>query len=105
MPSDRLALAILVRREQQLVGLVQTLLQVGDALLLLGVDDVQRLEVVVDVDAETGPRFLLVFGGHVGRALGKIADVPNARFDVELGTEKALDRPCLCRRFDDDEAS
>ena len=102
VPGDRLALAVFVRREQKLVGLVQKLLQIGDALLLLGVDDVQRLEVVVDVDAEASPRFLLVFGGHVGGALGEVADVADARLDVEIGTEKALDRPRFCRRFDDD---
>ena len=36
MPRDRLALAVLVRREQKLVGVGEVLLQLADGLLLLG---------------------------------------------------------------------
>ena len=52
VPGDRLSLAILVRREQELVRVLQVLLQLGDDLLLARVDDVVRLEPLVDVDAE-----------------------------------------------------
>ena len=97
VPCDRLALAVLVGREQQLVGVLQPLLQVGDRCLLLGVDDVERLEVVVDVHAEPRPLLLLVFGGDVGRAFGEVADVPDARLHVEVGPEKTLDGACFCR--------
>ena len=59
VPGDRLALAVLVRREQELGGVLQLALQLVDLLLLVGIDDVERLEVVVDVDAEARPRLLL----------------------------------------------
>ena len=55
VPGDRLALAIFVRREQQLVGVLELRLQVGDDLLLARVDDVERLEVLVDVRRRGGP--------------------------------------------------
>jgi hypothetical protein len=55
---------------------------------------------VVDVDAETRPRFLLELRRNVRRALRKIADVPDARLDVEFGAEVVLDRAGLGRRFD-----
>ena len=48
VPGDRLALAVLVRREQELVGVLQLALQPGDHLLLVRVDDVVRLELVLD---------------------------------------------------------
>ena len=51
VPGDRLALAILVRRQQKLVGLLQLALEVGHDALLVGVDHVVRLEAVLDVDA------------------------------------------------------
>ena len=50
MPGDRLAFAVLVRREQQLVRAGELLLEPGHDLLLLRVDDVVRLEVVLDGD-------------------------------------------------------
>ena len=104
MPGDRLAFAILVRREQELVRVAQPLLQIRDGLLLLGVDNVERLEVVVDVHAEPRPLLLLVFGGHVGRALGQVTDVADARLHVEVGAEEALDRASLCGALDDYES-
>src|SRR4029453_11818895 len=62
-------------------------------------------EVALDVDAEPGPRLLLVLRRHVRRALGKIADVTDARRDVEVGAEVAGDRLRLGRRLDDHEAA
>ena len=84
VPGDRLALAVLVRREQELVGVGEQLLQLRDRLLLVRVDDVERLEVVLDVDAEARPRLLLVLLRDVGGALGKVADVADARLDDEV---------------------
>jgi hypothetical protein len=51
VPRDRLALAILVSREQQLVRPCELLLEPGDDLLLVRVHDVVRLEVVLHRDA------------------------------------------------------
>ena len=104
VPGDRLALAVLVRREQELVGVGEQLLQLAHLLPLVRIDDVEGLELVVDVDAEPGPRLLLVLLRNVGRALGKVADVADARLDDEALAEVARDRLRLCGRLDDDEA-
>ena len=80
VPGDRLALAILVRREQELVGVGEVLLELGDDLLLPGIDDVVRLEALVDVDAERAEALALRLGDVRG-AIGKVANVADARLD------------------------
>ena len=81
VPGDRLALAVLVRREQELVGVLELRAQARDDLLLLRVDDVERLEVGVDVDAEARPRLLLLRRRHLGGAVRQVADVADRRLD------------------------
>jgi hypothetical protein len=103
MPGDRLAFAVFVRREQELVGVLQELLQLGDPLLLVRIDDVEGPEPVGDVDSETCPLLLLVFLRDVGGALGQVANVAHARLDDEVVAEVALDRPRLGGRLDDHE--
>ena len=105
VPGDGLALAVLVRGEQQLVGVLELALQLGDLGALVGVDDVQRLEAVVDVDAEPRPGLALVRRRDVGGALGQVADVPHARLDVVARAEVALDRLGLRRALDDDQSA
>ena len=56
VPGDRLALAVGVGGEVELVGVLEQALELGDLGLLVRADDVERLEVVVDVDAEPRPR-------------------------------------------------
>ena len=90
MPGDRLALAVLVRREQELVGVGEALLQVGDHLLLAGVDDVVRLESVVDVHTERPEPLALRLRDVLG-AIREIAHVPDARPHGVVAPEVALD--------------
>ena len=71
VPGDRLALAILVCREQELVGVLQLLAQVGDHVLLVRVDDVVRREVVLDVDGHPSPRLALDLGGISAALVGR----------------------------------
>ena len=52
VPGDRLALAVLVGREDELVGVLERPLQIGDDLLLSLRDHVLGSEVVVDVDRQ-----------------------------------------------------
>ena len=59
VPGDGLALAVLIRREVELGGVFQQRLELGDLGLLVGGDDVERLEAVVDIYAEPGPRLRL----------------------------------------------
>ena len=69
VPGDGLALAVLICREHELVGVLEQLLELGDLRLLVGGHDVDRLEGVVDVDPEPRPRLALVLGGHLVGAL------------------------------------
>ncbi len=55
VPGDGLALAVGVGGEQELVDRLQRVLELGDLALLLRRDDVERGELVVDVDARAGP--------------------------------------------------
>ena len=85
VPADRLALAVLVGREDELVGALQRALQLGDDLLLRRVHDVDDVEVVVGVDAgEAAVRLDLV--GRLGLQFllvaREVADVPDARHTV-----------------------
>ena len=105
MPGDRLALAILVGCEQELARVLQLALQLVDLLLLVGIDQVERLERVVDVDAESGPRLLLDRGGNVCGAVGEVADVADRRLDHIAVAEIAGNGLCLGRRLDDNETA
>ena len=102
VPRDRLSLAVLVRREQQLVGVLQLSLEVGDDALLVRVDDVVRLEALIDRDTQGAVLGALLLW-DLGGAFGQVADVPDARLDHEVRTEIAGDRPRLRRRLDDHE--
>ena len=102
VPCDGLALAVLVRGQVELVGAGQQVLELLDLLLLRGVDDVQRLEVVVDVDTETGPRLLLEPGRDLGGLVGQVTDVADAGLDHVPRPEITRDGLRLRRRLDDD---
>jgi hypothetical protein len=84
VPRDRLALAVLVRGQQQLVCLLELALEVRNDPLLVGIDDVVRLEALVDRHAER-PVLRALLLRDLGGALGQIADVADARFDHESG--------------------
>ena len=93
VPADRLALAILVGCEDELVGALQRLLQLGDDLLLPVVHDVDDVEVVVGIDAgEPAVRLDLV--GEVRRELllvaRQVTDVTDARLELARRDVKSL---------------
>ena len=93
VPGDRLALAVEVGGEVDVVGALGRLLDLGDLLAAVVGDHVFGREVVVDVDAE------LALAG----VLGQVADVAVGGEDPVVGAEVALDRPRLGGRFDDHE--
>jgi hypothetical protein len=63
MPTDRLPFAVFVRRQIQVGGRLQCLLEFLDLLLLVRRDDVNGLEAVVHVDPQIAPFFILKLTG------------------------------------------
>ena len=104
VPGDRLPLAVTIGGEQEFVGVRQGGLEGLDGRLLVGVHDVDRLELVIDVDAVPRPLLPLVLGRHLGRTSGQVPNVSSARLDDVAVAEEARDRLHLGRRLDDDEA-
>ena len=105
VPGDGLALAVLIRREQEGVGPGEQLLELGDLRALIGVDDIEGGISVIDVDPEPRPGLALVLRGDIRRALRQIADVAHRGLDVVGVTEVALDRLGLGWRLDDHEGA
>ena len=101
VPRDGLALAVLVSGEVELVGVLEQRLELGDLLLLVGWHDVERLEVVVDVDAEPRPRLSAVLFRDFRRLVGHVANVADARLDHVPLAEVAGDGPGLGRGLHD----
>src|SRR5690606_14807080 len=78
-------------------------LELLDLGLLVGVDDVEGLEVVVDVHPQARPRLVLVAGRDL-RGLGRqVPNVADAGLHDVAAAEVARDRLGLRRRLDDDE--
>jgi hypothetical protein len=91
VPADRFPLAILIGGDDEFVGLLQRLLQLGDDVLLVAVYDVHDVEVIVGVDTrEPAVRFLLRVR-HFVLASGQVADVTDAGLDREVATQIARD--------------
>jgi hypothetical protein len=70
VPGDRLALAVFIRRQVQLVGALERVAQLCDGSALVRGDDVQRLEGMIDIHTQPCPGFALVLGRHIGSAAG-----------------------------------
>ena len=104
VPGDRLALAVLVRGEQEFVGAGEQLLELGDLGLLVRVHHVQSLEVVVHVDAEPRPRLLAVLDRDLGGLVGHVPDVADARLHHVVPAQVPGDRARLGGGLDDDQA-
>ena len=103
VPGDGLALAVFIGGEQELVGVLEQALELGDLLPLVAVHDEQWLEVVVHVDAEPGPRLAPVLGRDLGRAVRHVADVADAGLDHVALAEVPGDGAGLRRGLDDDQ--
>ena len=107
VPGDRLALAVLVRGEQQFARALQLLLEFRDGRLLIGVHDVERREALVGVDGVLRPRLLALILGKFRCLAREIAHVADRGLHAEIAAspaiEVALDRLGLRRRLDDDE--
>ena len=81
VPGDRLALAVLVGGEEELVGVLEQVLELADLGLLPLGHDVVGLEAVLDVDRQPAPRLVLDLRRGVGGALREVPDVADRGLD------------------------
>ena len=102
MPGDRLALAVTVGGEIELVDSFEQALEFGDGALLFGTDDIEGLEVGVDVDTEARPGLGLILGRHVGRRPGQVPDVASGGLHDVVRPQVAGNFAGFGRRLDDD---
>ena len=100
VPGNSLALTVGVRCEIEFVDLLELGLQVGDFLLLISADDIQRSESVVDIHAQTSPGLLLVTSRNVGCATGQVANVAHRRLHDVIIAEIRLNLASFRRRLD-----
>ena len=84
MPTDGLPFAVFVRRQIQVFGVFEQVLELADLGRLAGRNDVDRVEILVDVHAQVGPFLSLIFGGNLLGPLRQIADVADAGLDGEI---------------------
>ena len=103
MPSNRLALAILIRCEVQLVGFLQERLQEPDVVLLVTVLYVERLEAIVDVNTRPGPLLRLICLRHIGRIAREVTDMADGRLHGVSVAEILGNFLGFRRGFDDNE--
>ena len=87
VPGDGLPLAVTVGGEQQFVALGEVGLELAHRGALLGVDDVERLEVVLDVDTGAGPLLALVLRGDLRGIARQVTDVAATGLDDVVRTE------------------
>src|SRR5262245_35524506 len=104
VPGNGLALAVFVGGQEEFIRLGKDLLELADFLLLVRGDHVQRLEVVIHIDAQSRPRLLLEVGRNLSGAVGEVADVTDARIDGIALAKEPGNGPGLCWRLDDDQA-
>jgi nucleotide-binding universal stress UspA family protein len=101
VPGNGLALAVFVGGEVELVNFFEGGFEFAHDLLTVARHDVDRLEVVVDVDAQSSPLLALHRGRDVGRTLWQVADVANGGLDDVVLPEHALDTCRFRDRFHD----
>ena len=101
VPRDGFALAILICCEVELVAFLEKRLELLDLIFLVGRDNVERLEVVVDVDAHAAPLFALVGSGDVGGVARKISDVTDRGLHDEIVAKVLRNLLGLCGALHD----
>ena len=91
VPRDRLALTVLVGREIDLARCADEAAELRDLFPFLARHDIQRLEVVVHVDAETSPWLGLERSRHVRRRSREVAYVADRGLDDVVTAEITSD--------------
>jgi hypothetical protein len=103
VPGDCFAFAVLICCEDQFIGIFEELFELIDFLLLIRVDDIERREFVLDIDAFARPGELLKLLWDVRGPLWQVADMANRGFYYITLTKIASDFLRFGRGLNDDE--
>ena len=88
VPGDRFPLAVLVRRQQEFPCILKLLFQYIDPFLTVLGLDIDRLEIVLGIDAQACPRFTLYIVWDLAGRGGQIADVSVAGLNDVILTQE-----------------
>ena len=105
MPADGFPLAVFIRCQIEVGGILQEFLELADLFYLIFRDDVDGGKSFLDVHAQISPLFPFEFGRDFFRPLGQVANVADAGFNVVSPAEKTADRTGLGGRLDDHQGS
>ena len=97
VPGDGLTLAILIRGQDEFIGVLQSALELGDCLGLALRDRIVRLEVVVDIDREPADGALLLEFRRKLLGVDEVTDVTDRGPHVIVIAEILGDGPGLGR--------
>ena len=61
MPANTFAFAVFVGRQNKLANFLQRIFEFGDQFFSVRTDHIERIEVIFDVDAQSGPGLLFEF--------------------------------------------
>jgi hypothetical protein len=75
VPANGLSLSIFVGREIDFGGLLYRAFEFIDPLLLITRDNLERREIAIDVDSQSGPLLLFDICRDLGSVIGKVSDV------------------------------
>ena len=103
VPRNGLTLTILIRCEIELVAVLQQRLQLLDLILLVRRNHIERLEVIVDIDAHPGPALALVGRRHIGSVSRQVTNVADRGLDEKVVAEILRDFLCFRRALHDHE--
>jgi hypothetical protein len=103
VPGDCFAFTVLICCEDQLIGIFKELFELINLLLLIGVDDIERGEFVLDIDALARPGKLLKLLWDVRGPLWQVADMSNRGFYYITLAKIASDFLRFGRGLNDDE--
>ena len=102
MPGDRFAFAVLVRCENEFVGIFHQRLEFADLGALIGVNHIERLKALFNIDALFGPGDSLIFLRDIGGALGQVADMADRCLHNVFVPQEAANFARLRRGLNDD---
>ena len=101
MPAYTFAFAVFVGRQNKFANLLQRIFEFGNQFFSVRTDHIERIKVIFDVDAQSGPGLLFEFCRDFLRAGGEVADMAHAGLNDVIVAQKACNFLGFRGRFDD----